>query len=95
MAAKTQRPNRCIKCKKIIRDFNKSGYCSTCGMKENAKERERKKCGICKEPCSGNMLINHRGKNCISLCTYHFNLLNMIDDQKKLRERIKYLKSYH
>jgi hypothetical protein len=44
MAAKSKRPKRCSKCNKIIRASNKSGYCSTCGLKENAKARIRKKC---------------------------------------------------
>ena len=95
MAAKTQRTKRCKKCNKIIRAFNKSGYCSTCGMKENAKERMRKKCSICQEPCSGNMLIEVSKRRYISLCTEHFYILNLINDPKKLRERIKYLRSYH
>lgn len=35
-----QRPKRCIVCNKIIRCYNKSGYCSSCA---NKKSKEYKK----------------------------------------------------
>ena len=95
MAAKTQRPNRCSKCNRIIRQSNKSGYCCGCAANEKKRDKLKKECFICKEPCSGKLLIEYRKGYCISLCTYHFNKLNLISDPKELREKIKYLKSYH
>ncbi len=84
-----------MKCKKVIREYNKSGYCSSCLPGIRQAEKKRKKCGICKEPCSGKMLIEVVKGKYISLCTYHFNILEFIQDQKELRKRIKYLRSYH
>jgi len=95
VAAKTQRPNRCNKCNKIIRQSNQSGYCCGCATNEKKKDKLRKECHICEEPCSGKLLIEFRKGDYISLCTTHFNKLNMIKDTEKLRKRIKYLKSYH
>jgi len=88
-------PKKCIKCKRVIRESNKSGYCSSCSARIKNEERRKKKCGICKEPCSGKLLIEVAKERYISLCIYHFNILNMIDDIKEIRKKIKYLRSYH
>lgn len=95
MVVISKRAKRCSKCKRIIRASNKSGFCSFCGIQENAKERKRKSCNICEERCSGNLLIEVVKGRYVSLCTSHFNLLNLIDDPTELRKRIKYLRSYH
>ncbi len=89
------RPNRCKKCKRIIRQRNKSGYCSSCSSNEKKKKKTRSTCHICQEPCSGKLLIEYRKNYNISLCTYHFNKLNLIQDHIELKKKIKYLKSYH
>ncbi len=89
------KPKRCKKCRKIICSKSISGYCSYCGGKQRTTDRRRKSCGICQEPCSGNMLIEHIKNKPISLCTHHFNKLEFIQDPKELRAKIKYLRSYH
>lgn len=89
------KPKRCKKCNKIIRQENNSGYCASHASHASKVEKLRKMCGICQEPCSGKLLIEHYKGRIISLCTYHFNTLNIIDDPKELRQKIKYLKSYH
>jgi len=91
----TQKLKRCMKCKKVIRESNKSGYCSSCLPVIRQAENKRKKCNICQEPCSGKMLIEVMKGKYSSFCTHHFNILNQISDPIELRKRIKYLKSYH
>ena len=95
MPSSPTRPKRCTKCKKIINSTNKSGLCSSCGTRAWGAEQKLKKCYICQEPCSGNLLIEHRKGSKVSFCPFHFNLLNSINKLKELRKRIKYLKSYH
>ncbi len=89
------KPKRCKKCDRIIYSKNISGYCSNCGVRIKTMEMKRKSCGICQEPCSGKMLIEHIKGRQISLCTHHFNRLELIQDPKELRDTIKSLKSYH
>ena len=84
-----------MKCKKVIREYNKSGYCSSCSARIRNEERRKGKCGICKDPCSGKLLIEVAKQRYISLCTKHFNKLELIKDPTELRKRIKYLRSYH
>ena len=87
--------NRCTQCRKIIAQHNKKGLCSRHQNIIMNKIRMRSKCGICKEPCSGNMLIQVKKDDYISLCTHHFDLLLQIKDMKEVRKKIKYLRSYH
>ena len=89
------RLKRCKHCNRPIRDFNKTGYCCGCRSNRRRIERNRQRCNICEEPCSGKMLIEVRKGTLWSFCTYHFNLLNSIKDIKDIRKKIKYLKSYH
>jgi len=93
----SDKPRRCKRpdCNRIIRPNNKSGYCCGCVNNYLRKKIFRGKCNICQEPCSGNLLIQWRKDAFISLCTYHFNKLNLIQDPKELRKKVKYLKSYH
>ena len=97
MGIKAMKPKRCNKegCRKIICSKNKSGYCSSCGVRIRAIKRKRSFCGICEEPCSGKMLIEHYKGRYVSLCTYHFNRLIFINDQKDLRAMIKRLRGCH
>ncbi len=37
-----KRAVRCSECKRIIRDWNKSGLCSACKSKKDIKERREK-----------------------------------------------------
>ncbi len=64
-----------LKCNRLIRSNNKSGFCQGCIGNEKKRENRRKNCFVCEERCCGKMLIEwHKGK-IISLCTFHFNWL--------------------
>lgn len=86
------KPNRCIRCRKIIRLNNKSQLCHYHLTLKLSQDKKRKKCHICEEPCSGKMLIEYRKGVLSSFCTYHFNILNSITDLKNLRKEIKRLR---
>jgi len=89
------KPKRCSECGKILNIGNKSGYCGYHNMLRIKREKRLTHCYICKEPCSGNMLIETRKSKISSFCTYHFNQLVNCKNQTELRKKIKYLKSYH
>ena len=86
---------RCTICRKVIAQHNKKGLCSRHQNIDGAIKRRRGKCGICKEPCSGNMLIHVMKDRYVSLCTHHFDKLLQIKDIKEVRKKIRELRSYH
>ena len=86
---------RCSKCKKILRPRNKSGFCNYHNTRNNHIEHKRKKCFICKEDCSGKMLIEIRKNHRKSFCTRHFNKLNNFDKMSDIKNEIRRMKSYH
>ena len=94
MISITQKLKRCMKCKKVIRESNKSGYCSSCLPGIRQAEKKRKKCGICKEQCSGKMLIEVVKGKYISLCESHYKKLKHIKNPKERRKQIKTLREY-
>ena len=86
---------RCTECSKIIDFNNLSGLCEYHSRKELHKKKVRKICHVCGEECSGNMLIRYRSNAVISVCTRHFNKLNLIQSPQDIRKEITRLKSYH
>ncbi len=93
------KPNRCngLKCNRLIRPNNKSGFCQGCTSNEIKRENRRKKCFICEEKCCGKLLFEwHKGK-IISLCTFHFNwlLASQFSDPKAARKEINRLRGCH
>ena len=89
------KPKRCSKCKKIIRQMNKSGLCHYHQQLKCHNDKVKHSCLICQEPCSGKMQIEIRKGTPSSFCTYHFNRLLGIKDMKDVRKEIKRLKCYH
>ena len=88
----------CLKCEKSFQPLGKyQKLCDKCQLIKTDERnlKNRNKCGICKDACSGNLIIEYRKGKYIILCQRHFNKLEFIQDPKELRERIKYLKSYH